>query len=77
MNICPTCHMGKMQPRKLAYVQWLGENLVLVERMPALVCDVCGESNYNKEAMENLQRLLWADISVKRMAGGRPAQSPK
>jgi hypothetical protein len=28
--------------------------------MPAIVCDLCGERVYDHEALEHLQRLLWA-----------------
>ena len=32
-----------------------------VRRMPAIVCDVCGEQAYDEKAVEHLQRLLWAN----------------
>ncbi|GEM_PF-4530778 len=56
--ICPTCHTGRLQPRAVSYVQWLGESLLVVHRVPAVVCDVCGERVYDDRAMRHLQRLL-------------------
>jgi YgiT-type zinc finger domain-containing protein len=59
-NICPYCHTGRLQHRPIAYVQWHGDALLVVDRMPAIVCDVCGERAYDEQAVEHLQRLLWA-----------------
>ena len=44
----------------MAYVQWHGDALLIVGRMPAIVCDVCGERAYDDQAVEHLQRLLRA-----------------
>jgi hypothetical protein len=45
----------------MAYVQWHGDALLIVDRMPAIVCDVCGERAYDDQAVEHLQRLLRAN----------------
>jgi YgiT-type zinc finger domain-containing protein len=45
----------------MVYVQWHGDALLVVDRMPAIICDVCGEKAYDEQAVENLQRLLWAN----------------
>ena len=60
MNICPTCHTGRLQRRSIAYLEWHGETLLVVDRMPAIVCDVCGDRVYDHNALEHLQQLLWA-----------------
>jgi YgiT-type zinc finger domain-containing protein len=44
----------------MVYVQWHGDALLVVDRMPAIICDVCGEKAYDEQAVEHLQRLLWA-----------------
>ncbi len=44
----------------MAYIQRHGEATLVVDRMPAIVCDVCGERAYDEKAVEHLQRLLWA-----------------
>lgn len=62
MNICPVCHTGYLQKRTLAYLEWHGRNLLVVNRMPAMVCEVCQERVYDYEAIESLQRLLWASL---------------
>jgi YgiT-type zinc finger domain-containing protein len=67
MNICPYCHTGRLQRRETVYTQWHGDALLVVNHMPAIICDVCGEQAYDEQAMEHLQRLLWASA---------PGQSP-
>lgn len=60
MNICTSCHTGRLQRRSLAYLQWYENGLLVVNRMPAVVCDVCGEHIYDHVAVEHLQQLLWS-----------------
>ncbi len=61
MNYCPYCHTGRLQRRDMVYIQWHGDALLVVDRMPAIICDVCGEKAYDDQAVEHLQRLLWAN----------------
>ena len=58
MKFCPFCHIGKVKSKKVVYIQWNGPNSIVVDRVPALTCDTCGEKTYDPEAMESLQRLL-------------------
>jgi len=60
MSICHRCHTGRLKRRAMVYVQWFGDDLLVVDRLPGVVCDVCGESAYDDEAVDRLQRLLWA-----------------
>jgi len=62
MKICSSCRIGRLRQRSMAYVEWYGKNLLVVDRMPVQVCDVCGERAYDDDAMESLQRLLWANM---------------
>jgi len=66
MIICPSCRIGRMGKRSMAYIEWHGKNLLVANRMPAQVCDVCGERIYDDEAIDNLQRLLWAKVPESR-----------
>ena len=61
MQICPYCHTGKMHERKIVFVQIHHEGAIVVDRLPAIVCDTCGQKSYDPYALENLQRLLWAN----------------
>ena len=60
MNSCPTCQIGRLQRRNLVYLQWHDNGLLVVNRMPAVVCDVCGDHMYDHDAVEHLQKLLWS-----------------
>ncbi len=62
MNLCPTCRIGRLNRRTMAYIDWHGKNLLVVDRMPVQVCDVCGERNYDADAVESLQQLLWSSV---------------
>jgi YgiT-type zinc finger domain-containing protein len=60
MSVCPACYTGRLQRRQIPYLEWHGKNLLVVNRMPAIVCDVCGERMYDPDALEHLQRLVWS-----------------
>ena len=64
MQFCPHCHTGKIEWRKVVYVQWQSPDTVIVDHIPAKVCDNCGEKTYDLAALENLQQLLWAVSST-------------
>ena len=63
MKICSTCHIGRLVNRSMAYLEWHGRNLLIVDRMPVQVCDVCGDQDYDDKAIEDLHRLLWSPSS--------------
>jgi len=56
--ICPTCHLGKLQARTANYTQVLGDRLLVIPNMLALVCDVCGEKTFDRELLSQLSGLL-------------------
>ena len=61
--LCTYCHTGKLELRKLPYIQWHEKDLLIVDRIPALICDTCGDKSYDPNALENLQRLLWSNLA--------------
>lgn len=44
----------------MVYLQWHDNALLIANRMPAVICDVCGERIYDPDAVESLQQLLWS-----------------
>ncbi|MBI1882463.1 MAG: YgiT-type zinc finger protein [Chloroflexi bacterium] len=60
MSTCPICRTGRLQKRSMAFVEWHDRYLLIVNRMPAMVCEVCHEQVYDYEAIEILQKLLWS-----------------
>jgi len=61
MNVCPACFTGRLQRRQIPYLEWHGKKLLVVNRMPAIVCDTCGERVYDHNALEHLQQLIWSN----------------
>ncbi len=58
MNICSTCHIGRLSRRPTVYLEWYEKKWLVVNHMPAIVCDMCGDRTYDNEAMEHLQQLI-------------------
>ncbi len=58
--VCPRCQIGMMQPRLIPYSAIENGALVNVAKMPARVCDVCGNRTYEREPMVNLRTMLGA-----------------
>ncbi|RME48937.1 MAG: YgiT-type zinc finger protein [Caldilineae bacterium] len=59
-QLCPRCQTGKLTWRKIVFVQWYSPEAIVVDRLPAQVCDTCGERAYDSRALDTLQHLLWA-----------------
>lgn len=55
---CNECGGGRMKRRYVAYITWLGEEMIIVPDFPAWVCDVCGRREYDMAAMTRLSLLL-------------------
>jgi len=47
-----------MHPVLITYFTWLGEELIIVPRFPAWVCDICGRREYDARAISHLDTLL-------------------
>ena len=72
MQICPHCHTGKLELQKVVFVQQHGPGTIIVDHIPALICDACGDKSYDTRALETLQRLLWSPVAAK----ARPQAPP-
>jgi len=65
MQICPHCHTGKLEMQKVVFVQQHSPGTIIVDHIPALVCDTCGDKSYDTRALETLQRLLWSPAAAR------------
>jgi len=54
LKSCP----GEYQPQKIAYLLEHEGEIVVFRDVPALVCDVCGDTLLDSEVVEKLSRLL-------------------
>jgi YgiT-type zinc finger domain-containing protein len=55
---CNECQAGHMHREYVAYYTWLGDELITVPDFPAWVCDMCGRSEYDENALTRLSLLL-------------------
>ncbi len=55
---CNECHAGHLQPHRLTYFTWLGNELITVPHFPAWICDLCGKREYDEKAITRLNMLL-------------------
>jgi YgiT-type zinc finger domain-containing protein len=62
---CAVCG-GKLRQRLTTYTQEYDSRLVVVENVPAWVCDQCGETYFDPEVVEQVQALIWS--------GAKPAR---
>ena len=56
MSRCYFCG-GRTLPRKVTAENWWGDTLTLVEDVPALVCEDCGEQYFEAETCKRLDGL--------------------
>jgi YgiT-type zinc finger domain-containing protein len=56
-----------MTERMVTYSIQLEDKLVLVEHVPAKVCDQCGERLYSPATVERLQKTMWEKRSPSRI----------
>jgi YgiT-type zinc finger domain-containing protein len=58
MNVCPICHLGRLRLTWTSFPAWFGRHLMLVPRTPVLVCDVCGDMEYDPQFMVSLRYIV-------------------
>ncbi len=55
---CPNCRIGYMRLRRITYAGHHGDLFVVVPNMPAYICDVCSNRQYDEEALMQLVPLI-------------------
>ena len=53
------CGAGERKSQLVRYSLAMKERFVIVEHVPAEVCDRCGETTFSPEVVERLQQTLW------------------
>lgn len=54
---CPSCRSSAVSRRHVRAAWWNGERLVVVDGVPATVCEACGEMAYDPAAEETLDAM--------------------
>lgn len=62
---CDVCG-GKLRRTVTTYTQEYEGKMIVVENVPAWVCDQCGESYFDPDVVEQVQTLIWS--------GAKPAR---
>ncbi len=55
---CEVCGTGERREQLIRYTLSIGDKLVVVEHVPASVCDRCGETTLQPEVVERLQQTI-------------------
>ena len=58
---CDVCGAGERKLQKIRYTLAIGERLVVVDHVPADVCDRCGEISLSPDVVERLQHAVWEE----------------
>ncbi|MBC7250541.1 MAG: type II toxin-antitoxin system MqsA family antitoxin [Anaerolineae bacterium] len=72
METCPVCHIGSLRKRRVTYTQTHKGQLTVIQGVPALVCDFCGEKWFDTEKVDGLQFLLQSERESTDMPTKRP-----
>ena len=60
MMQCEECRIGRLQPDRVSYLDWLEDVVLVAPNTPAWVCDVCGQTHYDLDFIHRLQELVEA-----------------
>ena len=67
---CCCCPAGKMCEGKHEFMARVGDEIVVIKDVPALVCDICGEVEYTPEVSEEI------DVIMEEFFAGRLLAKP-
>lgn len=56
--ICSQCQIGHFHTESRPYVRVVDGMLLSVPNMPALICDVCGYQDFDREGLTRVEALL-------------------
>ena len=57
MNKCTLCSEGQYLNKNIVFSSRRGDQLVVVEGVPALVCDVCGDRIITEDTAREIERV--------------------
>ena len=65
LSKCPLC-AGKLENKRITHPQQFEGKVIILENVPAQVCNQCGEILLTPAIVEHLQELVWSAITPKR-----------
>ena len=57
MNKCSACN-SQTTAKKITYTQWFNGELIVVENVPADVCQNCGEEYFSPATVDKIQKVI-------------------
>ncbi len=63
---CNVCK-GNLHPQHTTFTQWYEGLLIVIENVPARVCEQCGETYYDPAIVEQIQTLIWSGAKPERV----------
>jgi YgiT-type zinc finger domain-containing protein len=61
MSECTLCHEGTYRDKLVVFSSRRSDRLVVVEDVPALVCDVCGDQVITEETAREIERVVMGE----------------
>ena len=58
---CAFCK-GDLEEKTVTYTTEYRGRVAVVENVPALVCEQCGETVFRPEVVEKLQKIVWGEF---------------
>ncbi len=59
--ICSKCGYNEFFAKKIKKVFDIDNKLVVMDNLPVLICKKCGEENFSKETLANIQDIVYSD----------------
>lgn len=56
---CAVCK-SNLTYQQVTYTQWYKGKLIVIENVPAWVCEQCGETYYDPAVVDQIQTLIWS-----------------
>ncbi len=69
--ICQHCLAGTLRLKQVVFAHWYGGQFITIPNFPGWVCDVCGETEYDAVALEQIETILGTELDLRREAGRR------
>jgi YgiT-type zinc finger domain-containing protein len=61
---CPICKQGEKSPSYKDYTYTKNENLVVIRKVPADVCDFCGHAFFQEDVAQHLFDLVQSALTL-------------
>ena len=58
MRECTVCHSGVYRQKLVLFSTHRGDRLIVVDDVPALVCETCGDQIFTEKASKGIERAL-------------------